>query len=54
MIAEQMNKYIPEIDMAIYNKSFGESSLRAIGSIKIKDGKIDKSRIIIPQCYRPD
>lgn len=45
-----MNKDIPDLDMAIYNKNGGESSLRIIGSLKFgKNRDIIDHRFTIPK-----
>lgn len=44
-----MIRYIPELDLAIYNINGNESSLRSIGSLKFdKDRKVIDHRFNIP------
>jgi hypothetical protein len=47
-IGEIIKRQINGFDIGIYNTNYGESHLRTIGSIKIKDGVIMTTRLCIP------
>jgi hypothetical protein len=50
-----MNRSIPELDLAIYNTSGNESSLRVIGSLKFdKNREIVNSRFVISKNTKPN